>query len=99
MKSCILARIERTGVIFEDKKFAEQCWTHDLDVLFKQADLSIQRDAFAAQNLAFANNWLTVKDWTEASRYQATTQQRAEKLVAAINDNNNGVLPWIKQHW
>ena len=23
LKSCILARIERTGIIFEDKKFAE----------------------------------------------------------------------------
>src|SRR5437764_991419 len=39
LKSCILAFIERTGFIFVEKKYAEQCWTHDLEVLLKLAGL------------------------------------------------------------
>jgi hypothetical protein len=27
LKACIMAYVERTGVIFEDKKFSEKCWT------------------------------------------------------------------------
>jgi hypothetical protein len=43
LKSCVLARVEQTGIIFEDKKFAEKCWTHDLETLVKQADLVSDR--------------------------------------------------------
>jgi HEPN domain-containing protein len=32
LKACVLAFVERTGVIFEDRKYAEKCWTHDLRV-------------------------------------------------------------------
>lgn len=33
LKACILAHVEKTGVIFLDKKFGETCWTHDLTAL------------------------------------------------------------------
>jgi hypothetical protein len=28
LKACIMARVESTGVIFWDRKFADKCWTH-----------------------------------------------------------------------
>lgn len=43
LKSCILHRIENTGIIFELKKFAEECWTHDIEALTKKADLDNSR--------------------------------------------------------
>ena len=32
LKACVLAYVERTCVIFLDKKFSEKCWTHDVEV-------------------------------------------------------------------
>ncbi len=69
LKSCVLAYIERTGIIFEDKKFAEKCWTHDLETLVKQADLATERGRAIAANAQLGTNWLIAKDWSEATRY------------------------------
>ena len=53
LKACVLAFVERTGVIFQDKKFLEKCWTHDLETLVKAADLEVTRglDISANSNL------------------------------------------------
>lgn len=99
LKSCVLVRIERDGVIFEDKKFSEQCWTHDLIRLVKLAALDTARDADAVLNPARWQNWLTVQGWNEESRYHPWTRQDAERIVNAIDDPADGVLPWIKNHW
>lgn len=99
LKSCILARVERTGIIFEDKKFAEKCWTHDIEDLVKQAGLTDERDNAAAANLALGQNWQVAKDWSESSRYRLFTQLQAEKLFRALTDNSDGVLPWVKTYW
>jgi len=99
LKSCVLAYIERTGIIFEDKKYAEKCWTHDIEELVKQAGLEVERDKSAGANLNLGHNWLIAKDWSESSRYRMSTQLQAEKLFNALTDNPNGVLLWIKTFW
>ena len=99
LKSCVLAYVERTGIIFEDKKFAEKCWTHKLETLVKQADLITERGLAIAANAQLGTNWLTAKDWSEATRYRLSTQQQAEKLFVAITDTSDGVLQWVKNHW
>jgi HEPN domain-containing protein len=33
LKACVLAHIDKSGIIFQDKKFAERCFTHDLEAL------------------------------------------------------------------
>ncbi len=99
LKSCVLAYIERTGVIFEDKKYAEKCWTHDLEELVKQAGLFLERRNVIASNIKLGRNWDTAKDWSEASRYRFVIQSDAEDLVAAIDHNTDGVLPWLKNFW
>ncbi len=99
LKSCVLAYVARTGIIFEDKKFAEKCWTHDLETLVKQADLTIERGLAIATNAPLGTNWLIAKDWSEASRYRLATRQQAEELFNAITDTNEGVLQWVKNHW
>lgn len=99
LKSCILAYIERTGIIFEDKKFAQNCWTHNIEELVAQADLKIERDRAAGQNPIFGQHWQIAKDWSEASRYQLSTQTHAEKLFGALTDRKEGVIPWVKNYW
>ena len=99
LKSCVLAYIERTGIIFEDKKYAEKCWTHDIEELVRQARLTVERAKAVGTNLNLSQNWLTAKDWSEASRYRLWTRLQAEKLFNALTDNADGVLPWLKTFW
>src|SRR5205814_2068377 len=101
LKSCVLAHVLNTaaGVIYHERRFLEKCWTHNLDDLFKLADLETERNALCAANPVFAKHWLTVKDWAEKSRYQQKLQADAEKLLNAVNDPANGVMPWIRIRW
>lgn len=99
LKSCILAYIDRTGIIFEDKKYAQNCWTHDIEDLVRQAGLTIERDKAARTNITLGQHWMIAKDWSEASRYRMSTQLQAEKLFHALTDNTDGVLPWVKTYW
>ena len=99
LKSCVLTYIERTGIIFEDRKYAEKCWTHDIDELVRQAGLTVERDKAAGINLNLGHNWSIVKDWSESSQYRMSRQLEAEKLFYALTDNTDGVLPWVKTFW
>jgi len=99
LKSCVLAFVERTGIIFEDKKFAGNCWTHDLEILVKQAGLKAERDRDIAANALLGTNWQVAKDWSEIARYHFFTQAEAESLYNALTDQTNGVLSWIQQRW
>jgi hypothetical protein len=99
LKACIMAYVERTGVIFKNPKFAQQCWTHKIDQLVEAADLKALRDQEAGQNPALSKNWQIVKDWDETARYELKTETQARGLYEAIINNADGVLPWIRNHW
>lgn len=99
LKSCILAYVERTGVIFTDRRFGERCWTHSIEDLVKLADLEVARGLDIAANANLRNNWQIVTDWSEVSRYQTTSQTQAEQLLNAISEPTDGVLPWIRRRW
>lgn len=99
LKACILAHVERTGAIFEDKKFSEKCWTHDIEILLALAGLQADRDTEAPRGSTKRSKWDTVGVWNEQSRYKRFTQAAAEGLYSAITDLTEGVLPWIKTHW
>ncbi|MFO7904770.1 MAG: hypothetical protein ACQESR_11225 [Planctomycetota bacterium] len=99
LKSCVLAYIDRTGIIFEDKKYAQKRWTHDIEDLVRQAGLTIERDKAADANITLGQHWSIAKDWSESSRYRLSTQLQAEKLFNALTDTTDGVLPWVKNFW
>jgi HEPN domain-containing protein len=102
LKACILAFLEQTPeVIFQDKRFSEKCWTHDIEALVAAARLTAVRDAEAdaAVNPALGQSWLAVKDWSEQDRYQQKTEPAARKLYEAVADQTNGVLQWVRNHW
>lgn len=99
LKACILAHIESTGIIFQDKKFAEKCFTHDIEALVKAANLEIIRGLDIATNPALGVNWQFAKDWNVDVRYHERSELEAQSLYDAITDSANGVLPWIRARW
>lgn len=98
LKSCIIAHLMRTDV-FPEKRYSEQCWTHNLKQLLVLAGLQDEFDRDAALTPQLDTYWGTIKDWTEKSRYERTIKFRAEQLYLAITDKRAGILPWIKRHW
>jgi HEPN domain-containing protein len=99
LKSCVLAYVERTGVIFEDRRFAERCWTHDIEALVAAANLLDVRGVAISASTRFGGNWHTCSSWSEASRYCLSTRQEAEELFEAVTNVSDGVLKWIRMYW
>jgi len=99
LKSCILARMVHTGGVFQDKKFAEWCWTHDYGELVDLAGLTDDLNANLAANAAFVAHWGNAKQWKETSRYEPKTEVEAVSLYAAITNDPDGVLRWIRNYW
>ena len=100
LKSCILARVTaHPEVIFKDKKFSLDAWTHDFETLLRVADLKADRDAAILASPAAYNNWQKVKDWNEHTRYAQKTQAEAQRLFNAVVDPTDGVMQWIRARW
>jgi hypothetical protein len=76
-----------------------KCYTHRIETLVEVTGLKKQRDADAKANAALGVNWLIVGVWDEKSRYRQWSEPQARKLVIAVTDAANGVLPWIVGHW
>lgn len=99
LKSCVLAQMIHTGGVFTNKKFAEDCFTHDFGSLVKLAGLTPMLNAELAANPVFVGFWGTVGLWKETSRYEPKTQPEADTLYMAITDSTNGVMRWIRNYW
>jgi len=103
LKSCVLARMIYTGGVFEDKKFADRCFTHDFAELVKLAGLTDELNsslvASAAGSRAFVEHWTTAVQWQETARYQQKTEGDAKALYAAITHDPDGVISWIRNYW
>lgn len=82
-----------------DKWFVSEFHTRTILTLVRLGGLEPARTADAAANPILAQNWLVVKDWSERSRYERHSQAKARKMIDAVTDNANGVLPWIKARW
>jgi hypothetical protein len=102
LKACILKLVEQTGIIFDDRKFAEKCWTHNLDDLVDLLGLTADVKSVKGSPPTrpdVATRWEVVKDWKETSRYARIPEQKARGLFAAITDPAYGVLQWIRAYW
>ena len=98
LKACI-ARLTNQDDFPRDRKFVEECYTHNLEKLLKAAGLRPILDADTLTNHVFSGNWSIVKDWQESSRYEQRTPLEAQTLYEAITDRSHGVLPWIQLRW
>jgi hypothetical protein len=98
LKACI-AKLTNQDDFPRDRKFVEECYTHNLERLLKAAGLKPALDADTSANRVFSGNWGVAKDWQETSRYEQKTQAEAQTLYDAITNNPDGVLPWIRLRW
>jgi HEPN domain-containing protein len=99
-KACILGRVAAdVGLIFEERRFSERCWTHDFEELFRLAGLKTDFDVALTADGELKENWRIVKKWDESSRYARTSKGDAQDLYDAITDKKHGVLTWIKAHY
>src|SRR5207245_2658617 len=82
LKALIVREAERTGAVFGDKKFAIQLldtfFVHDLEKLFKAANLGVEFGIARGASPALENGWNLVKGWKETSRYEQKGQSEAE---------------------
>ena len=101
LKACILAFVQASGaaIIFEDRKYSEKCWTHDLEDLIKQANLKATWEADVAANTVLRDHWNVAINWNELSRYEQKTQKDARDLYDSITNHPDGVLAWIRIRW
>jgi HEPN domain-containing protein len=102
LKSCILHHLERTGMLFKDRKYLNKladCWTHELDKLLDLANLTANFGVARGANPALDAYWAVVRDWKETSRYEQKTEAEARALHEAITHDPDGVFKWIQQHW
>ena len=97
LKACVAKQVKQFD--FPDRKLANEAFTHDLEKLIRVAGLAPEFDRDRKANPDLELNWATVKDWSEAVRYEvAITEPQARDLYAACT-GRNGVLPWVKRRW
>lgn len=97
LKACIIKMTLETDA-FPDKKFSENCYTHDLEKLIGVAKL--EKDlAVAIADPNFTRNWRLAKDWSEQKRYHRIEKIEAETIYTAITDTDQGPFTWIKARW
>ena len=95
MKACIIKRLN-TSDAWPEKRFTEDCYKHDLELLLRLADLETAMKAAGP----VATKWLVVRRWNEQHRYaHGKAEPEARSLYEAITDPADGVLPWIKGRW
>ncbi|MBI1900866.1 MAG: hypothetical protein HYS13_07115 [Planctomycetia bacterium] len=99
LNSCVLARMIHTGGVFKDKRFAEQCFTHDFVQLVRLAGLQQELNARLAAGGAFPAFWGTALQWRETSRYETKTEAETKSLYEAIINDPDGVLRWTRSYW
>ena len=97
LKACI-AKNYQAGQ-WPEKGFVLDCHTHEIRKLIKLAALETAISVDVVSNLQLGTNWIIVKDWSERSRYERHSIQKAQRLYDAISNAQDGALPWIKNHW
>jgi HEPN domain-containing protein len=98
LKACIAKQIREFD--FPDRKLVNDSYVHNVEKLLKISGIERLLEEEVGRNGIFAKNWGIVKDWSEASRYNAAiTETAAGVLFLAVTDPTNGVLAWLKKQW
>ena len=96
LKACICRKTNKDDFPPKD---ASRYYVHDVQKLLENAGLGSAFEQAAGKDAILNKNWITVKDWTEETRYQVRGQEEAEWILAAINDPEHGVLQWLRRNW
>ena len=98
LKACIAKQTARHD--FPDKTLATKVYTHNIDQLVGLAGLDLGLKTEMKENRKLQTNWLIVKDWSEASRYESRiTRVQAEDMYTACVARKHGFLSWVTRRW
>jgi HEPN domain-containing protein len=98
LKACIASITKEHD--FPDKKRVNDSYSHDLERLAAAAQLKVHLDSDIRDNRQFRDNWNTVKDWSEETRYvHGVSEATARELIEAITEPTNGVMQWVRKWW
>ena len=97
LKACI-ARNTRRGE-FPDFTKVQRSYSHKLEHLVEVAGLTQELVIMTKSNALFEANWALTSTWKSESRYAFHTRTEARDLIVAVDDNQGGVLTWLKIHW
>ena len=98
VKSAIAKRTKRHD--FPNKQLALDSYKHNPKSLLQTAELWLKLEAEMSHNQQLSFNWAVVKDWTEESRYIASTSEaQARDLYSACTARTHGLLSWLKNYW
>jgi len=98
LKACIAKQIREHD--FPDKQLVLDSYTHNLEPLLRISGVKPEFDSRIKADKSLEVNWTTVKDWTEAARYDNNIPEiRARDLLDAVTDPQCGVLTWLKTVW
>lgn len=73
----------------------QSLYTHDLERLLDAAGLKEIFKKKTEEDRVFRNQWETVKDWREESRYDTYDQKAANDMLTAVR----GVVKCIQEYW
>jgi HEPN domain-containing protein len=97
LKACIANKTKEGDFPPRETK---KIWTHDLVDLIESAGLKTEFIEVTRKNFLFEAGWAIVRDWSESARYEnAHDRLRAEQMLDAITDPQNGILQWLKKYW
>lgn len=97
IKVCISGLFQE-GII-PDKGLVNATYSHDLEKLMNTAGLKPALQLKEREDEQFSAYWGIVSKWSEQSRYTVTDSITAAHLITSIQDQEHGVLQWLKQHW
>ena len=98
LKACIAKQTRRYDFP-PDPRAISRIYTHQLDTLVQAADLRAELDAEISIDPQFQRDWTLMDGWSEQTRYERRSRTDAIDLVAAISDDDHGVLQWLRRHW
>lgn len=95
LKACIAKRTNEHD--FPEKGSAKY-YSHDLEGLLDFAKLRTEIEQAFLADKSMRTKWIILQNWSEESRYeQGKTIQDATDLLAALEDQTGGLLPWLRQ--
>lgn len=98
LKACVAKQFRLHEV--PDKKLINTFYTHRLDELLTISGVKSEMESHAKTDANFEINWNTVRDWSEAARYDiGITEAFARGMHDAVTNVASGILPWLKTQW
>ncbi len=102
IECALKARVAKQFGLHEvpDRKLVNSFYTHDLEELLTISGAKLEKEKRAKADSTFEKSWNTVKDWSEADRYElGIAEKLARDMYEAVTNGTSGILPWLKTQW